>query len=278
MVENVFVLMPAYNAGGTIEKVFARIPAEAKERIRRYVVVNDGSTDDTAAALARLQLQFPSLVTLNHAINKGYGVAIKTLLSYALGQKADVGIVLHSDGQYSPESIPELLRPFDNDTADLILGSRLLGGGALKGRMPLYKFVANKALTAIENWAFGLKLAEYHSGYMLYSRKTMASIPFQNLSDSFDFDLEMIVMARVKGLRIAEIAIPTIYAGEISHLKPIEYGLRVLGVVRDYKRGKYERLVADEKSEGHINQTEHDSAEERRKKPVNPESRDNRRR
>src|SRR5207245_4979589 len=99
-----------------------------------------------------------------------------------------------------------------------------------------------KALTAIENRALELNLAEYHSGYMLYSRKTMASIPFQKLSDPFDFDLEMIVMARVKGLRIVEIAIPTIYAGEVSHLNPIQYGLRVLSVVRDYKRGKYASL------------------------------------
>jgi hypothetical protein len=118
----------------------------------------------------------------------------------------------------------------------------MLGGSALEGRMPLYKFVANKVLTAIENWAFGLNLAEYHSGYMLYSRKTMASIPFQKLSNSFDFDLEMIVMAHIGKLRIAEIAIPTIYAGEVSHLRPVQYGLRVLSIVGNYKRGKYDKL------------------------------------
>jgi glycosyltransferase involved in cell wall biosynthesis len=239
MVKDVFILMPAYNAAATIEKVFERIPDAAKERIRRYVVVNDGSTDGTEAALARLRMRFPGLVILTHTANQGYGAAEKTLLTYAMEQQADVGIVLHSDGQYSPESIPELLRPFDEDTADLVQGSRMLGGGALKGRMPMYKFIANKALTGIENWAFGLKLAEYHSGYMLYSRKTIASIPFQKLSNSFDFDLEMIVMARIRNLRIAEVAIPTIYAGEVSHLKPVDYGLRVLRIVRDYKLGKY---------------------------------------
>lgn len=236
--DGVFVLMPAYNAGATIEKVFARIPDEARRRICRYVVVNDGSTDDTAAALERLRAGWPELVVLNHAANRGYGAAEKTLLLYARGEGANVGIVLHSDGQYSPESIPELLRPFDEDTADLVQGSRMLGGGAL-GRMPFYKFVANKALTAIENRAFGLRLAEYHSGYMLYSRKIIAGVQFEKLSDSFDFDLEMIVMARVMGLRIAEIAIPTIYAEEVSHLKPVQYGLRVLRVVRDYRRGRY---------------------------------------
>ena len=242
MVDNVFVLMPAYNAGATIEKVFARIPPEAKERIRRYVVVNDGSKDDTAAALARLEREVPNLTVLTHVKNQGYGETEKDLLRFALREGAEVGILLHSDGQYSPEKIVELLAPFDAGAADLVQGSRMVGGGALRGGMPLYKFVSNKALTVIENWAFGMKLAEYHSGYMLYSRKAMESIPFEKLSASFDFDLEMIVLARVKGLRIREIAIPTIYAGEKSSLNPIRYGLDVLKVVRDYKRGKYHAM------------------------------------
>jgi glycosyltransferase involved in cell wall biosynthesis len=242
MVENVFVLMPAYNAGATVQKVFARVPLAARQRIRRYVAVNDGSTDDTAAALERLRKEFPNLVVLNHAGNRGYGEAEKTLLRYALAGRADVGIVLHSDGQYSPEKIPDLLAPFDGDTADLVQGSRMLAGGALAGGMPFYKYVANKTLTAVENWAFGMKLAEYHSGYMLYSRKAMESIPFEKLSESFDFDLEMIVLAKVRGLRIAEIAIPTIYAGEKSHLNPVKYGLDVLSIVRAYRRGKYHAM------------------------------------
>jgi glycosyltransferase involved in cell wall biosynthesis len=242
MIENVFVLMPAYNAGATIEKVFARIPPEARQRIRRYVAVNDGSTDDTAAALARLQREFTNLVALDHPANRGYGEAEKTLLRYALSEGAEVGVLLHSDGQYSPEKIPDLLAPFDSDTADLVQGSRMLAGGALRGGMPFYKFVANKGLTAIENWAFGMKLAEYHSGYMVYSRKAMETIPFEKFSDSFDFDLEMIVLAKVKGLRIAEVAIPTIYAGEKSHLHPIQYGFDVLGVVREYRRGRYHAM------------------------------------
>jgi len=108
--------------------------------------------------------------------------------------------------------------------------------------MPLYKFIANKTLTAIENRAFGMKLAEYHSGYMLYSRRALETIPFERLSASFDFDLEMIVLARAKGLRIAEIAIPTIYAGEKSHLNPIRYGCDVLKVAWDYRRGKYHAM------------------------------------
>jgi len=242
MVDNVFVLMPAYNAGATVEQVFARIPEAARQRIRRYVAVNDGSKDDTAAALARLEKQWPDLVVLTHEANRGYGEAEKTLLRYALKEGAGAGILLHSDGQYSPEKILELLEPLDRCEADLVQGSRMLDGGALRGGMPFYKFVANKALTQIENWAFGMKLAEYHSGYMLYSRRAIAEIPWENLSNSFDFDLEMIVLARVKGLKVAEIAIPTIYAGEKSHLNPVKYGMDVLRVVRDYRRGKYYKL------------------------------------
>jgi glycosyltransferase involved in cell wall biosynthesis len=242
VIDNVFILMPAYNAGATIEKVFARVPPEARKRIRRFVVVDDGSTDDTASALLRLQKEYSDLALLWHSGNRGYGEAQKTLLRYALAEGADVGIVLHSDGQYSPEKIPDLLAPFDSGAADLAQGSRMLAGGALRGGMPFYKYVANKALTAVENRAFGMKLAEYHSGYMVYSRKAMETIPFEKLSNSFDFDLEMIVLAKVKGLRIAEIAIPTIYAGEKSHLNPIKYGFDVLSIVRAYRRGKYHAM------------------------------------
>ena len=241
MIDQVFVIMPAYNAGKTIEGVFDRIPDEARRRIRRYVVVDDGSTDDTAAVVRKLRRSWPDLVLLEHETNKGYGGAEKPLLNYALAEGAEVAVLLHSDGQYSPEKIPELLEPFDEGEADIVQGSRMLGDNAF-GTMPLYKFIANKCLTAIENAAFGMHLAEYHSGYMLYSRRALETIPFNKLSGSFDFDLEMIVMAKVKGLRIVEKAIPTIYAGEKSHLNPIQYGFDVLGVVRDYWRGKYDAL------------------------------------
>lgn len=242
MVENVFIVMPAYNAGKTIEKVFNRIPDSAKQRIKRYVVVNDGSTDDTEVALGRLRADYPNLVILRHKTNRGYGAAEKTLLNYALKEGTDVAILLHSDGQYSPEKIPDLLKPFDLNEADLVQGSRILGKGVLQGGMPLYKFVSNKCLTTIENMAFGMKMAEFHSGYMLYSRRTLLEIPFNKLSDSFHFDLEMIVMAKIKGLRIVEFPIPTLYAGEVSHLKPIQYGFDVLSVVWGYLRGKYHSL------------------------------------
>src|SRR5260221_5848867 len=126
MVDSVFVVIPAYNAGATIEKVFARLPAQVRERISRYVVVNDGSADDTEAALARLRARYPDLVTLTHSTNRGYGAAAKTLLSYALQEKADLAIVRHSDGHYAPGKIPELLRPFHQEVPGTVQGSRML--------------------------------------------------------------------------------------------------------------------------------------------------------
>jgi glycosyltransferase involved in cell wall biosynthesis len=242
MVRDVFVIMPAYNAGRTIEKVFRRIPPAARERIVRYVVVDDGSTDDTAAALGRLRDAYPNLVVLRHGVNRGYGAAEKTLLDYAVAEGAEVTILLHSDGQYSPELIPALLEPIDRGEAEMVQGSRMLGGGALRGGMPLYKFVANKALTAVSNWAFGMRMAEYHSGYMVYHRRALELIPYSKLGNAFHFDMQMLVMARVKGLRIAQVAIPTIYADEVSHLKPIAYGFDVLSVIWAYRTGKYSAL------------------------------------
>jgi hypothetical protein len=180
---------------------------------------------------------------LKNEKNRGYGATEKTLLAYALKEGAETAVLLHADGQYSPEKLSDMLAPFENGEADLVQGSRMLHGGALRGGMPFYKYIANKCLTVVENVGFGMKLAEYHSGYMAYSRKTLLNIPFHGLSDSFDFDLEMIVCAKILGLKIREIAIPTIYAGEKSNLNPIKYGFDVLAIVRKYRQGHYHALL-----------------------------------
>jgi glycosyltransferase involved in cell wall biosynthesis len=242
VIRDVFVIMPAYNAGSTIERVFDRIPPPARQRISRYVVVDDGSTDDTQAALARLRARYPTLVPLRHDRNRGYGAAEKTLLDYVVSEGAEVAVLLHSDGQYSPEKIPQVLEPFDRGEADIVQGSRMLQDGALKGGMPLYKFLANKALTTVANGALGLRMAEYFSGYMAYNRSTLQAIPYRRLADTFQFDMQMLVMAKVKDLRVVEVPIPTIYADEVSHLKPIRYGLEVLSILRDFRRGHYHAL------------------------------------
>jgi glycosyltransferase involved in cell wall biosynthesis len=243
-IKKIAIIMPAYNAGKSIERVFERIPLEIRQSILHYIVVNDGSTDDTSNALSRLQLSFPNLVVIDHLVNKGYGAAEKTLLRHALDTEAEVCVLLHADGQYAPEEIPQLLKPFEEEQADIVQGSRMVDGGrcALQGAMPLYKFVANRFLTAIENHAFGLHLAEYHSGYMLYSKRALLEIPFEKLADNFCFDQEMLVMAKIKGLKIIERPIPTFYGNEVSHLKPMRYGFNVLSLVWEYKRGHYHEL------------------------------------
>lgn len=242
MADPVFVLIPAYNAAATLPSVFARFPPKARARIRRYVVVNDGSRDETSAVVRRLQQTWPALELLEHPVNRGYGEAMKTLLAYALREGAATAIVIHADGQYSPERIPAILEIFDRNEADIVQGSRMTAGGNAFGTMPFYRFVANRCLTALENAVIGLGLAEYHSGYMCYNRRALETIPFQRLSSSFDFDLEMLVMARVRGLRVREIPIPTIYAGEKSYLNPVRYGMDVLRVVWRYWRGHYHAL------------------------------------
>jgi glycosyltransferase involved in cell wall biosynthesis len=238
--KKLFVVIPAYQASLTLESVFNRIPSEIYDRGARIIVVNDGSTDDTAAVAARIALSRPNVEVIEHPKNKGYAQAQKTGFSHALQQQADIVALLHADGQYAPELLPQLLAPLDNDEADLVIGSRMLERGALKGGMPLYKYIANKSLTAIENFAYGLRVSEYHSGYMLYSRRCLMTISFTKLSDTFHFDGEMIMMAGKKRLRIREIAIPTRYADEKSHLKPVQYGFDVLKIIWHNYRGRYE--------------------------------------
>ena len=240
---NIHILIPAYNAGATLERVLARIPALVRPRIAKYVVVDDGSTDHTEVVLDSLSREYANLTVLKHLVNRGYGAALKTLFDAAVADQAPLAVVLHADGQYSPEKIPDLLAPFDYGQADLVQGSRILGGGALAGGMPRYKFIANKCLTALENRGFGMRLAEYHSGYMAYRLRTLCTIPYHQLSDSFDFDLEMMVCGHVLGLRLKEVPIPTIYADEVSYLNPVKYGFDVLGVIWKYRRKYYHALL-----------------------------------
>ncbi|NWG91848.1 MAG: glycosyltransferase family 2 protein [Parvularculaceae bacterium] len=238
--KKIFIVIPAYQAALTLESVFQRIPQAIYDKGARIVVVNDGSSDATGEVARAAARQRPNVEVIDHDRNRGYAQAQKTGFTHALAQGADIVALLHSDGQYAPELLPQLLAPLENDEADLVMGSRMLEQGALKGGMPMYKYIANKALTAIENIAYGLNVSEYHSGYMLYSRRCLEAIPFVRLSDTFHFDGEMIMMAGKRKLRIKEIAIPTRYADEKSHLKPIKYGFDVLKIIWRNYRGKYE--------------------------------------
>ncbi|MDD5111953.1 MAG: glycosyltransferase family 2 protein [Candidatus Altiarchaeota archaeon] len=236
----IVIVMPAYKAAKTIESVFERIPKDFYGRIHRIIVVNDGSTDSTLEVVEKLSRRYDKILCINHEKNKGYGAAQKTGFNKAVELDADISVLLHSDGQYAPELLPEMVKPIEEGRADVVMGSRFLGGGALKGGMPLYKYAGNRILTAIENIAYGMSISEFHTGYMIYSKKALESIKFNNLSDTFHFDGEMVMMAGKKSLRIVEIGIPTRYAEEESHLKPIRYGLDVLSIIIKEKRGEYD--------------------------------------
>ena len=151
----------------------------------------------------------------------------------------DFVVCLHADGQYPPESIPESIDDMVRNGIDILQGSRIASGTALSGGMPFYKYIAGKILTFFENIVFNLTMTDYHSGFLVYSRKALDTLPFHWLSRSFDFDLEVIASARSSGLRIAEIPIQTRYADERSYLKPMTYGLRVLRVMVKYSMGMY---------------------------------------
>jgi glycosyltransferase involved in cell wall biosynthesis len=219
--------------------VIARIPDEVRDAICAVIVINDGSCDDTSGAARRAAGRFPKVHLVEEPENKGYGATVRKGLCLALRSPAEYVVCLHADGQYPPEKLPEFVSYMAQHGVDVLQGSRHKGGTAREGGMPAYKVLAGKILTWLENRTFGLEMTDYHSGFMLYSRRALESIPLSGLSDYFDFDLEFIACACARGLRVAELGIPTRYAGEQSHLNPIRYGLRCLRVMLRYRLGRY---------------------------------------
>ncbi len=236
---SVIVIIPAYNAALHLRGVIERLVAAAVPNLARIIVVDDGSTDDTHAALASLPpLRYP-MDRVDRSRNGGYGAAMKDGLRRAAALDPDLVACVHADGQYSPEALPGLVSEMRARRLDILQGSRIAGGTALSGGMPVYKYVANAVLNVIENRVLGLNLTDYHGGYMLYGRHSLLTIPFDKLSDGFEFDLEVIASARAHGLSVSEAPIPTHYGDETSHLRPVHYGLCVLRVMWNYRRGRY---------------------------------------
>jgi glycosyltransferase involved in cell wall biosynthesis len=229
-------VVPAYNAARHLPDVLGRL-ARASDELARIVVVDDGSTDGTAACVRALPPLARPVELVERTRNGGYGAAMKDGLARA--RDADVVACVHADGQYSPEALPSLVAALRARGLDLLQGSRIASGTARSGGMPLYKIAANAALNLLENRTLGLAMTDYHSGYLLYGRRALA-LPFEALSSSFDFDLEVIATARAHGLAVGEAPVPTRYADEESHLNPITYGLRVLRVLWNYRRGHYD--------------------------------------
>lgn len=239
--KRIVVVIPAYKAAATLPSVLQRIPRPVYDGLHRILVVEDGGPGIPRSTTPELLQAHPKVEVLFHEHNRGYGGAQKTGFKRALELGVEIAVLLHADGQYAPEEMERLYTPLVEDKADVVLGSRMKDyRSALKGGMPLYKFIANISLTQIENLAYGMRLSEYHSGYMLYSRRALTAIPFEKLSDTFHFDGEMLLMAGKKKLRIADLPIPTHYGDEESHLKPIRYGFEVLGVIWSNFRGKYD--------------------------------------
>jgi glycosyltransferase involved in cell wall biosynthesis len=235
------VLIPAYDAGATLAGVIARLSQGQPLELERIAIVDDASRDYTAKLASDLAVVDPRVTVLTHRTNRGYGAAVKTGLAHLREAGMDAAACVHADGQYAPEELPRLVEAASSRGLDLVQGSRIASGSALSGGMPLYKYLANRALTALENRVLGLGFTDYHSGYLLYGRRALHEIPLSGLSDSFDFDLEVIASARALGLRLGEVPVATHYGDEVSHLRSIPYGLRCLRVMFNHLRGAYPR-------------------------------------
>jgi glycosyltransferase involved in cell wall biosynthesis len=224
------ILIVAYNAQDTLEKVLDRIPVDFIKQIDAILVCDDASTDYTHKVGLSYQSksQLP-LTIVRHEINLGYGGNQKTGYQWALEKNLDLVVLLHGDGQYAPEYLPQMVEPIVSGRADVVFGSRMITqGGARQGGMPLYKFVGNKILTTLQNRLAKVSLTEWHSGYRAYSVASLRKVNFLKNSDYFDFDSQIILQMIGARQRIVEIEIPTFYGDEISRVNGIKYGIKIL--------------------------------------------------
>ena len=229
----VCVVMPAYNAAKTLRRTAAEIDRALVDDV---IVVDDASKDDTLAVARELGLH-----VLVHRKNRGYGRNQKTCYTEALSRGADIVVMLHPDYQYSPLLLPALVVIVASGHFDCALGSRILGVGALRGGMPIWKYIANRILTFFENLLLGYKLAEYHTGYRAFSRRLLEALPLEENSDDFVFDNQMLAQALWFGFDIGEVSCPTRYFAEASSInfrRSVTYGLGVLATALEYRLAK----------------------------------------
>ena len=215
--------MPAYNAEKTLLKTYNEIP---KDIVDEIILTDDASTDNTVEITKKLNIK-----TVVHETNKGYGANQKTCYDYALKENPDIIIMLHPDYQYTPKLIYAMASLIAVGEYDVVLASRILGRGALKGGMPVYKYIANRLLTFFQNLVLGYKLTEYHTGYRAFSSEVLKKIPYKINSDDFIFDNEILIQIIHHGFRIAEISCPTKYfpeASSINFRRSVKYGLGIV--------------------------------------------------
>lgn len=226
--------MPAYNAEKTLKQTYDEI---YKDFVDEVILVDDNSKDNTKNISKEL-----NITTIVHKENKGYGANQKSCYKAALKADADIVVMLHPDYQYTPKLIPALVSMMAFEQYDAVLASRMLGNSALKGGMPLYKFIANKFLTYFENFFIGEKLSEYHTGFRGFTREVLEKLPLAECDDDFIFDNEMIALLFYYNYNIGEISCPTKYfkeASSINFLRSCKYGLGVLAVSLKYRFAKW---------------------------------------
>jgi glycosyltransferase involved in cell wall biosynthesis len=226
--KKIAVVMPAYNAEKTLEKTVK----ELSDVVDIKILVDDSSKDRTAELSRRLGVQ-----TYVHDANYGYGRNQQTCYREALASGADIVVMVHPDYQYTPSLVPAMAGMIASGVYDMVLGSRILGAGALKGGMPLYKYISNRLLTAFQNLFLGIKLSEYHTGFRAFSRQLLESLPLLENSDDFVFDNQMIAQAVMFGYRIGEISCPTKYFAEASSInfrRSVQYGLGVMATTAGF--------------------------------------------
>jgi len=232
MDKKILIFIPTRNTGPTIEKTFNGIPEHIKNKAA-FIVIDNASTDNSVEIAKSLGLK-----VIQHESDRGYGGSNKTAFDYAQKLDVDIFVVLHSDCQYDPSIMDEVLEPMLHDEADAVFGSRIMGKKALQGGMPWWKYIANRFLTRLENWALNARLSEYHTGYRIYSMKLLKGIPYACDSDDWLFDSEIIFQIIHYGFTIKEVPIPTTYKGPISSISfstGVVYGLSVLGLIVKYK-------------------------------------------
>lgn len=230
--QKIIVVMPAYNAAETIRMTYEEVMAQ--EIVDQVILVDDGSSDDTVSIAETL----PHTIVHEHHKNRGYGGNQKSCYRLALEAGGDIIIMVHPDYQYTPKLIPAMASMIGNGLYHCVLGSRILGGYALHGRMPIWKYIANRGLTLVENILLGAKLSEYHTGYRAFSRQLLEQLPVEHNSDDFVFDNQMLAQILWYGYTIAEVSCPTKYfaeASSINFFRSVKYGFGCLQTALAYR-------------------------------------------